>query len=197
MTARSHTFTHAITRLPGRSIVAGLRAVDTGTPDLETFLGHHADYVDALRSTGAEVVVLDALEDYPDSVFVEDAALCLQEGAIVMRPGAPSRLGEAALMRPTLEMYYGEVLEIPAPATIEGGDVLVCESEILVGTSARTNAQGIAELGRLVGGGATRCAPLKRLKVCCTSRPTVLCWTRRPYCRRDGWRPRAALTATG
>jgi len=153
MTARSHTFTHAITRLPGRSIVAGLRAVDTGTPDLETFLGHHADYVDALRSTGAEVVVLDALEDYPDSVFVEDAALCLQEGAIVMRPGAPSRLGEAALMRPTLEMYYGEVLEIPAPATIEGGDVLVCESEILVGTSARTNAQGIAELGRLVGRG--------------------------------------------
>ncbi len=150
MNARSHTFTHAIARLPAASITAGLRAVDTGAPDLETFLKHHDDYVSALRSTGAEVVVLDALHDYPDSVFVEDAALCLQEGAIVMRPGAPTRLGEAALMRPTLERFYDEVLEVAAPATIEGGDILVCEREILVGTSARTNAQCIAGLGRLV-----------------------------------------------
>jgi dimethylargininase len=151
MSARSHTFTHAITRLPGaqhRGWSAGRR--HGYAPDLETFLKHHADYVAALRSTGAEVTVLDALDDYPDSVFVEDAALCLQEGAIVMRPGAPTRLGEAALMRPTLERFYDEVLDVSAPATIEGGDILVCESEILVGTSARTNARGIAELGRLV-----------------------------------------------
>jgi dimethylargininase len=146
---RSYTFTHAISRLPGRSITGGLRAVDVGAPDLGTFLAHHADYVAALRSTGAEVTVLDALEAYPDAVFVEDTALCLPEGAIVMRPGAPTRLGEAAEMRPVLETFYGDVRQIEAPATIEGGDILVTEKEILVGTSARTNAAGIDELARL------------------------------------------------
>jgi dimethylargininase len=146
---RSYTFTHAISRLPGRSITGGLRAVDVGAPDLDIFLAHHADYVAALRSTGAEVTVLDALEAYPDAVFVEDTALCLPEGAIVMRPGAPTRLGEAAEMRPVLETFYGDVRQIEAPATIEGGDILVTEKEILVGTSARTNAAGIDELARL------------------------------------------------
>ena len=146
---RSYTFTHAISRLPGRSITGGLRAVDVGAPDLDTFLAHHADYVAALRSTGAEVTVLDALEAYPDAVFVEDTALCLPEGAVVMRPGAPTRLGEAAEMRPVLETFYGDVRQIEAQATIEGGDILVTEKEILVGTSARTNAAGIDELARL------------------------------------------------
>lgn len=150
MSARSYTFSHAITRLPGSSVTGGLRAVDTGAPQLSTFLAHHASYVDALRSTGAEVLVLDALEAYPDSVFVEDTALCLPEGAIVMRPGAPTRLGEAHEMLPTLRKFYGQVLEVDAPATIEGGDILVTGHEILVGTSARTNAEGIAELARLV-----------------------------------------------
>lgn len=146
---RSYSFTHAIARLPGSSITGGLRAVDTGAPDLAIFLAHHADYVAALRSTGAEVLVLDALEDFPDAVFVEDTALCLPEGAIVMRPGAPTRLGEAARMRPVLEQFYADVREIEAPATIEGGDILVTENEILAGTSARTSEAGIAALARL------------------------------------------------
>lgn len=147
---RSFTFTHAIARLPGSSITGGLRAVDTGAPDLATFMAHHSDYVEALRSTGAEVLVLDALEDFPDAVFVEDTALCLPEGVIVMRPGAPTRLGEAARMRPVLEQYYADVREIGTPATIEGGDILVTEKEILAGTSARTSEAGIAALARLV-----------------------------------------------
>src|SRR3989338_5404066 len=86
---KSFTFSHAITRKPSGSIVAGLRAVDTGTPDLGLMLAHHADYIVALRSTGATVVELDAAEAFPDSVFVEDTALCLPKGAVVMRPGAP------------------------------------------------------------------------------------------------------------
>ena len=148
---RSYTFSHAITRKPSASIVAGLRAVDTGTPDLGLMLRHHADYVAALRATGAEVVELDALEAFPDSVFVEDTALCLPEGAVVMRPGGPSRLGEAAEMAPHLRALYGQVVQISgADSFIEGGDILTTETEVLVGRSARTNAAGIAELTRLV-----------------------------------------------
>lgn len=150
MTDRSYRFSHAITRKPARSITEGLRAVDTGAPDLARMQAHHADYIATLRSTGATVIELDALPAYPDSVFVEDTALCLPAGAIVMRPGAPSRLGEAAEMAPHLEALYGEVRRIAgADSFIEGGDILMTETEILVGRSARTNAAGIAELARL------------------------------------------------
>jgi len=148
---KSFTFSHAITRKPSASIIAGLRAVDTGTPDLSLMQAHHADYIAALRSTGATVVELDAAEAFPDSVFVEDTALCLPEGAVVMRPGAPTRLGEAALMEPHLRALYGQVLRIEgADSFIEGGDILVTETEVLVGRSARTNGAGVAELARLI-----------------------------------------------
>lgn len=149
MAGKSYTFSHAITRRPAASIIKGLRAVDTGVPDVAMFESHHADYIAALRSTGAEVIELEALEDFPDSVFVEDAALCFQEGAIAMRPGAPSRLGESAEMAPELVKLYGDVRRIEGPGFIEGGDILVTEREILVGRSARTDADGIAELTRL------------------------------------------------
>ena len=148
---RSHRFTHAITRKPSASILRGLRAVDTGSPDLNLMLTHHADYITALRSTGATVIELDPLDTYPDSVFVEDTALCLPWGAIIMRPGAPTRLGEAAEMAPHLRALYADIRVIKgADSFIEGGDILVTETEILVGRSARTNAAGVAELVALV-----------------------------------------------
>ena len=150
MSDKSFRFTHAITRKPGRSIMAGLRAVDTGVPDLALMLAHHADYVAALRATGATVIELAADEDFPDSVFVEDTALCLPQGAVIMRPGAASRLGEAAAMAPHLGALYGQVVAIKGPGFIEGGDILVTEREILVGRSARTDAAGIAEMTALV-----------------------------------------------
>jgi dimethylargininase len=147
---RSYTFSNAIVRRPCRAIINGLRAEDTGTPDYEVFEQHHRDYIAALRSTGARVEVLNPLEEFPDSVFVEDAALCLQEGAVVLRPGAPSRLGEAAAMSPILETYYDEVLTLNGPGFVEGGDILTTEREILIGTSARTDIQGVEELRRIV-----------------------------------------------
>ena len=150
MTARSYSFSHAIVRPPAASIVDGLRAVESGTPDLEQFRAHHADYVEALRSTGAEVIELLSLEDFPDSVFVEDTALCLREGAVVMRPGAPSRLGEAVAMAPSLQEVYEEVLAIEGPGFIEGGDILTTEREVLVGRSERTDSEGVAELAGLL-----------------------------------------------
>lgn len=149
MTARSYRFSHAIARKPSTGIVDGLRAVDTGTPDLQLFQENHQHYISLLASTGAAVTVLEPLDEFPDSVFIEDAALCLPEVAIAMRPGAPSRIGEAAVMTPVLSEFYGEVISIEGPGFIDGGDILVTEREILVGRSARTDATGIEELARL------------------------------------------------
>jgi len=109
-------------------------------------LKDHAHYVLTLEETGASVIELPALEAYPDSVFVEDVALCLPEVAILMRPGAQSRLGEVSEMAPVLRDVYDQVLEIEGPGFIEGGDILVTAKEILVGLSSRTDEAGVAEL---------------------------------------------------
>ncbi|APG49107.1 dimethylarginine dimethylaminohydrolase family protein [Phaeobacter porticola] len=150
MTNPTYEFTRAITRRPASSITNGLRAEDIGTPDLDKMLAAHADYVAALKSTGAEVIELPSLEAFPDAVFVEDTALCLPKGAVLMRPGAPSRLGEVAEMAPILRQCYDDVREITGPGFIEGGDILVTDREILVGRSARTDAAGVAELAEIV-----------------------------------------------
>lgn len=147
---RSYRFTHALTRKPAETCVDGLRAVDTGAPDFEAFQADHDAYLDALRTAGAEVTVLDPLPAYPDSVFVEDAALCLPEAAILMRPGAPSRFGEAAAIAPDLMRLHPRVVALPGTGRIEGGDILVTETEILVGLSARTDAVGVAGLREVV-----------------------------------------------
>ncbi|MEZ7813700.1 MAG: dimethylargininase [Paracoccaceae bacterium] len=147
----SYRFTHAITRTPAPSVVEGLRAEDRGAPNFDLMLAHHAEYVATLKSTGAQVVELPALSAFADSVFVEDTALCLPNGAVVMRPGAPSRLGEAAEMTPHLRTLYANVKAITGTNSyIEGGDILTTGSEVLVGRSARTNSKGIAELASII-----------------------------------------------
>ena len=148
---RTTHFTHAICRRPPMSAVNGLRAVDTGTPDIARLRADHEAYVAALRATGAQVEVLDAAEEFPDSLFVEDTALCLPEGAVVLTPGAPSRRGESELMAKVLERYYGAVTPLPR-GHVEGGDVLVTGREILVGLSARTDRAGAAALCDIVAG---------------------------------------------
>jgi dimethylargininase len=145
-----YEFTRAITRLPARSIVDGLRARDLGDPDHDQMLRDHAHYVASLREAGAEVTELPALEAFPDSVFVEDVALCLPEFAILMRPGAASRAGEVAQMAPVLRDTYEQLYEIEAPGHIEGGDILTTSREILVGRSERTDSAGIAQLAAIV-----------------------------------------------
>ncbi len=150
MTDPTYQFTRAITRRPGQSVINGLRAEDIGTPDLGTMLKAHASYVAALKSTGAEVIELEPLENFPDALFVEDTALCLPQGAVLMRPGAPSRAGEVAEMVPALRGCYDDLREISGPGHIEGGDILVTGREILVGRSDRTDAAGVAELSKIV-----------------------------------------------
>ncbi|MEL0436979.1 dimethylarginine dimethylaminohydrolase family protein [Phycobacter sp. K97] len=150
MTDPTYQFTRAITRRPGQSVINGLRAKDIGTPDLESMLEAHAAYVAALKSTGAKVIELEPLEAFPDALFVEDTALCLPEGAVLMRPGAPSRRGEVAEMAPALRHCYDDLRELTGPGHVEGGDILVTAREILVGRSDRTDAAGVAELSEIV-----------------------------------------------
>ena len=146
----SYRFTLAIVRVPGESVVSGLRSVDRGTPSPEAFRGEHRAYMASLEEAGLTVEALPALEAYPDSVFVEDAALCLREGAIVLRPGAASRNGEAAIMEPVLKSYFKDVRRIDGDATIDGGDILVTDDVVLVGLTQRTNRAGFGALAAIL-----------------------------------------------
>ena len=146
----SYKFTHAIVRQPAKSIVKGLRAVDIGSPDYDQMICDHNDYVEALVSAGVKVISLTALDKFPDGQFVEDTALCLPEAVILMRPGAPSRLGEVCEIEPQLRDLFKTVYEIEKPGHIEGGDILVTGKEILVGRSARTNENGVSQLSEIV-----------------------------------------------
>ena len=83
MTDHSFEFTHAITRCPARSVVDGLRAEDHGIPEFDQMLKDHAHYVATLRETGAEIIELLALNEFPDAVFAEDNAISLKNSAIL------------------------------------------------------------------------------------------------------------------
>ena len=146
----SYQFTHAIVRQPAKSIIKGLRAVDIGSPDYDQMICDHNDYVEALVSAGVKVISLTALDKFPDGQFVEDTALCLPKAVILMRPGAPSRLGEVNEIAPKLRELFEDVYEIDNPGHIEGGDILVTGKEILVGRSARTDENGVSQLSEIV-----------------------------------------------
>jgi dimethylargininase len=150
MTNHSFRFTHALCRRPARSCTQGLRAFDMGAPDPELFDAEHAAYMDALRHAGAMVTVLEPLEDFPDSCFIEDPALCLKGTAIVLRPGAPTRLGEAQALKPVLEGMFPEVRDLPGTGFVDGGDILCSDTEVMVGLSARTDLAGVEALRPLV-----------------------------------------------
>lgn len=150
----AYKFTHAFTRQPGASIASGLRAEDAGDPDATRFLAAHGNYVEALRATGASVAVAPPLEAYPDSVFVEDPALCIMGKAIILRPGAESRFGERDHARAALSEIMGaaNIIDLPEGGIVDGGDILVTETEVLVGLSARTDQAGVDLLRPVVEG---------------------------------------------
>jgi len=151
---RVFDFNRAIVRTAPRSVTQGLRAVDVGAPSYEGVLAEQAAHVRALEEAGITVDVLPALEAYPDSLFVEDTALVFPDAAIVLRPGAPSRRGEAAEIAPMLERTFARVLRLEA-GSVDGGDVLTTERSVFIGQSARTSPEGaealtalLAEIGR-------------------------------------------------
>ncbi len=150
MSGHSITFTHALCRTPARSVTDGLRASDHGNPNPDVFAAEHAAYVAALRATGASVTLLPALEAFPDSVFIEDPALVLKGQAIVLRPGAPSRLGEAAALRDALLANCDGVIDLVTQGFVDGGDILCSDDEVMIGLSARTNQQGAYDLRPIV-----------------------------------------------
>ena len=105
---------------------------------------HHA-YEDVLRNLGAQVVSLPEEPDLPDSMFVEDPAIVLDELAVICSLGTQTRRKEAPSLAAALEKYR-KLAFVKLPGLLEGGDVLRVGKRIFVGLTRRTNAEGIRQL---------------------------------------------------
>lgn len=103
-------------------------------------------YVDVFRARGWDVVDIEPDDAHPDGVFVEDAVVMFDSLAVLCRAGAQSRRGEASSVRRAVETLGVETVEIASPGTLDGGDVLKIGRTAYVGSSSRTNAEGIAQL---------------------------------------------------
>jgi dimethylargininase len=136
----------AITREVSRSIVHCELTHLARTPiNVERARAQHEQYRSTLRALGVEVISLPEEPDLPDSVFVEDAAIVLDEVAVLTRPGADSRKPEVESVAQALAPYR-ELLRVTAPATLDGGDVLVAGKRIFVGQTLRSNAEAVEQL---------------------------------------------------
>jgi dimethylargininase len=140
----------AITRDVSPSLAAcELSFVERAPIDLDRAVEQHHAYRAALTALGCEVHELPAQAEFPDAVFVEDVAVVVDEIAVMTRPGAASRRGEGATVAALLARWR-TLQAIEAPGTLDGGDVLRIGKRVYVGESARSNADGIAQLRALL-----------------------------------------------
>jgi dimethylargininase len=136
--------------------------------DYARAVAEHDAYEDALRAMGCTVERLPEEPGMPDSVFVEDTAVVFDSLAVIARPGAVSRRGEVPTAVAALARYR-RLAFIEAPATLDGGDVLVTPGKVFVGLGGRTNADGVRQLAAhvaalgydVIGVPVTECLHLK------------------------------------
>ena len=150
MTSTPYHFTHALCRAPAPSAIHGIRADGGPDPDFAGITAEHGAYVATLRDLGLSVDVLPPLGDFPDALFTEDVALTFPEGAILLRPGAPSRAGEVQHIRAALAVHHAQLREMTGPGYADGGDVLRLADRVIIGLSDRTDRAGATELAQLL-----------------------------------------------
>jgi dimethylargininase len=148
--------------------------------NLEIARAQHLAYEQLLEKLGARVVSLPAEPALPDSMFVEDPAIVLDELAVIFPLGTESRRPEAASLVQTVSKFR-KLEHVALPGTLEGGDVLRIGRRLFVGLSKRSNAEGIRQLAAIlvpyryevIAVPVTGCLHLKSA-VTCLGRDTLL-----------------------
>lgn len=117
--------------------------------DMEKAREQHHAYEKALASLGARVISLPPEAELPDSMFVEDPAIVLDELAVVFPLGTKTRRPEAESLAKAIAPFR-KIEHVALPGTVEGGDILRIGKKLFVGLTARTNQQGIDQLRKIV-----------------------------------------------
>lgn len=138
--------------------------------DLELAKEQHRQYVSTLEECEVDVVEFPALEDFPDSVFMQDPALLGSRRTIIGRFGEETRRGEEKALLTGLRNHgskIGEIRFVKDPGTLEGGDILVTDHGIFVGESGRTNSNGIEQLTAYLNNSDVRSVKTDLLHLLC------------------------------
>jgi dimethylargininase len=171
----------AITRAVSPAIVnCELSFIDRNPINLSIAQAQHHDYEKLLEKLGARVISLPAEAELPDSMFVEDPAIVLDELAVIMTLGTETRRREAPSLASALSKFR-KLEYVKLPGTLEGGDVLRIGRKLFVGLTQRTNAEGIRQLSvilspykyEVIPVPVTGCLHLKSA-VTCLGRNTLL-----------------------
>jgi dimethylargininase len=140
----------ALVRRPSSRLSEGIVAHIERVPvDCELAANQWEQYVALLRRYEWETIEVAPADDCPDSVFVEDTMVVYRNAALISRPGAASRRPEIVEAERTIGRLGYSIDRIQAPGTLEGGDVLKIGDRIYVGRTARTNAEGVAQMRRI------------------------------------------------
>jgi dimethylargininase len=136
----------AITRKVSSSLAnCELSFIERKPIDLERARAQHHAYEALLEKMGAKVISLPEERDLPDSMFVEDPAIVLEEVAIICPLGTETRRKEAVSLAAAVEPYR-KLAYVKLPGMLEGGDVLRIGKKLFVGLTQRSNAEGIRQL---------------------------------------------------
>jgi len=150
----TYKFTNAIIRKPNKSIYNALSSQYLH-PSYEKILEIHHSYINSIEEAGLNIILLDSLEQYPDSIFVEDPALIFKNNIILLNPSDITRNGEAKIIKNEISKYFEKIFVVEK-GTIEGGDILNIDNHFIIGLSNRTNKLGAENLSNiLIALGAT------------------------------------------
>src|SRR6266700_2492406 len=140
----------AVTRAVSPAIVrCELSFIDRKPIDLGRAREQHQAYEVLLAKLGARIISLPPEPDLPDSMFVEDPAIVLDEIAVILPLGTESRRSEATSLAQELSKYR-KLAHVQLPGTLEGGDVLRIGRKLFVGLTKRSNAEGIRQLAAIL-----------------------------------------------
>ncbi|MDN5790973.1 MAG: N(G),N(G)-dimethylarginine dimethylaminohydrolase [Micrococcales bacterium] len=138
----------ALVRRPSPRIAEGLvtHIERASSVDADLALRQWEEYVAVLQRNGWQILEAEPVDDCPDAAFIEDQVFVHGDVAVLCRSGAPERRAEQVGLRETLEATGYRCVEIEAPGTLDGGDVLKWGRDVWVGQSDRSNAAGLAQL---------------------------------------------------
>jgi dimethylargininase len=171
----------AITRAVSPAIVnCELSFIPRQPIELQIAREQHHSYEQLLEKLGARVVSLASQPDLPDSMFVEDPAIVLDELAVIFPLGTESRRLEAASLAEAISKFR-TLAYVTLPGHLEGGDILRIGRKLFVGVTKRSNAEGLRQLAAILAPhhyqvipvAVTGCLHLKSA-VTCLGRQTLL-----------------------
>ena len=140
----SYNFKNAIIRKPNKSIQNGLSSQNLH-PNYAIIKEEHHNYVNAINEADLKITLLEPLEDFPDSIFVEDPALTYNSNVIILNPADLSRNGEKNIIKNEIKHLFDNIFVVE-DGFVEGGDILNISNHFIIGLSDRTNKMGAENL---------------------------------------------------